>query len=372
MIDNREALLFKQVPEGYVYQAPNPWLFGRRRFFLVNEAQKAELLAAVTARSQFALVMTFVVVFVALLAGSVAAVVYLAGDGDHPIGITSATVVLTLLSLYAAAIIIAQPAARRVRPLLERLTPTDQRITLADRRAVAATQIWLPGQLTLCASHVILSAMFFVQAAQRTGGDPAKILQNVSTVTSTFAACCFAFSATVMLISTLRALKRGQLASVPADQRVKKMLLPASVLVIAIGALGVVIYAGQLDAKTAAATAQRRERSAEISKRVSIMTERVNKSTAARTSLKARVAANTARMTMLIDRLNHPVVKCETPASSECAERARQEKQAVEADIAATSQEAGALSKENAAIEKEAADIKAGLAAIRVELDANR
>jgi cell division protein FtsB len=215
---------------------------------------------------------------------------------------------------------------------------------------------------------MILSAMFFVQIAQRAGGDPATIAHNVSIITFTFTACSFAFSSTVLLITALRAFRQGQLQTVPAGQRVKKMLLPAFVLVCAIGAFGVVTYIGHLEA----ATAQRREKSAELSKRVNAMTERVNKSTAATASLKTRNAANAAHMTALIDKVNHPTVKCETPASSECAERARQEKQAVEADIAATRKEAGALAKENAALAKESADIKAELAAIQTELDANR
>jgi hypothetical protein len=39
-----EAALFKQVGGGWVFQAPNPWVFGRTSRYLVNETQKAELL----------------------------------------------------------------------------------------------------------------------------------------------------------------------------------------------------------------------------------------------------------------------------------------------------------------------------------------
>jgi hypothetical protein len=219
---------------------------------------------------------------------------------------------------------------------------------------------------------MVLSAMFFVQAAQKTGGNPANILHNVSTFCSAFAACCFAFSSISLLISALRARKQGQLVTVPADQRVKKILPMAFVLVIEIALLGVVVYAGQLEAKTEAAAVQRREKSAEISKRQSVITERVNKLIAASASMKARDAANSARLNTLIGKLNHPTVRCETPASTECAERARQEKQAIEADIVATNKQAAALAKENAGIAEEVADIKAALAAIRVEIDANK
>jgi hypothetical protein len=35
--------LFKRVPEGWVFMAPNPWLMGRRPTYLVSEAQRADL-----------------------------------------------------------------------------------------------------------------------------------------------------------------------------------------------------------------------------------------------------------------------------------------------------------------------------------------
>ena len=38
-----EEALFKRVSKGWVFSAPNPWTFGRRRSFLVNDAQKADL-----------------------------------------------------------------------------------------------------------------------------------------------------------------------------------------------------------------------------------------------------------------------------------------------------------------------------------------
>ena len=72
MADNREAIMFKKVPEGYLFRAPNPWLFGRARFYLVNDAQKAQLLAIVTARSQA----VFWVALVALIGASTAALAY--------------------------------------------------------------------------------------------------------------------------------------------------------------------------------------------------------------------------------------------------------------------------------------------------------
>ena len=69
MADHREAIMFKKGPDGYVFRAPNPWVLGRKRFYLVNEAEKTKLLAVITARSQA----VFWVTFVTLISASTAA-----------------------------------------------------------------------------------------------------------------------------------------------------------------------------------------------------------------------------------------------------------------------------------------------------------
>src|SRR6476661_1962446 len=45
-----ESALFKRVAGGHVFQAPNPWLFGQGSRYLVNDTQKAQLLAIATPR----------------------------------------------------------------------------------------------------------------------------------------------------------------------------------------------------------------------------------------------------------------------------------------------------------------------------------
>jgi hypothetical protein len=41
--DGMEELAFKPVAEGYIYRAPNPWLIGRGRHYIVSETQKSEI-----------------------------------------------------------------------------------------------------------------------------------------------------------------------------------------------------------------------------------------------------------------------------------------------------------------------------------------
>ena len=38
-----EEALFKRAGAGWIFSAPNPWTFGRRHSYVVNDAQKAEL-----------------------------------------------------------------------------------------------------------------------------------------------------------------------------------------------------------------------------------------------------------------------------------------------------------------------------------------
>ena len=42
--------LFMKVDEGWVYRAPNPWVFGDCPHYLVNDEQKAQLTAIITPR----------------------------------------------------------------------------------------------------------------------------------------------------------------------------------------------------------------------------------------------------------------------------------------------------------------------------------
>ena len=151
MTDCREIIWFKQVPEGYVFRAPNRWVFGRARYFLVDEAQKAQLLATLTARSQFATAMIFWIGFLVLFAASVAALAFLSGHDDPGIGDVVSMVALTPVCMYASLLIAARPA-RRVQPLLAGLTPTDQRITIADRRLAAQKRS--PCRATSCSPPV--------------------------------------------------------------------------------------------------------------------------------------------------------------------------------------------------------------------------
>jgi hypothetical protein len=137
--DAGQFVVFKPVPGGYVYGAPNVWLFGPRAHYLVNEAQKAEILTIVTSSSQALLWVTgisWIALSLLLGAGSLL-LAYRAGyHGPGLSGVSVAAVVS--FSIYAAFLMSRQLLLRRLRPVLAALTPTNERITsLEERRAIA-------------------------------------------------------------------------------------------------------------------------------------------------------------------------------------------------------------------------------------------
>ena len=65
--DQVRSLLFKQVADGYVFRAPNPRVFGPTDHYLVNEAQRDEIVAIITPRRPL-LLLAATVVIIALYA----------------------------------------------------------------------------------------------------------------------------------------------------------------------------------------------------------------------------------------------------------------------------------------------------------------
>jgi hypothetical protein len=122
-----EEMSFKRVPEGWVYRAPNPWLFGPTRYYLVNEAQKSQIVGPHRGMWQwlflFILVLTGVIVPMAL-----------AVDEQHPFAaLAAATLIGLIVGLVSNAYLY-----RAIRPIVAGLEPTTQRITQHD---VLKTQI---------------------------------------------------------------------------------------------------------------------------------------------------------------------------------------------------------------------------------------
>ena len=373
MADNREALMFKKVPDGYVFRAPNPWVFGRARFYLVNEAQKAQLLAIVTARSQA----VFWVALVALIGASTAALAY--GTGHDNPTVRDAVVMLALLPvwIYAAVLVSIGPTARRLQPLLADLPTTDQRITAGDLRAAVRKTLSFGQYVTLAVSQLITSAALFVLAWQKTDGGRVSVFQDAGALVFVFVAAALVVSSICFLVVALDKVRHRQGEPTPTQRSIKSALLPIFCLVVSIGLLGFVVT-------NASRQNERNHQAALIQGRLDNLKVRMDGSLirSRQEGLKARAAANGARMSELIARLNNPTVKCETATATDdpgrlesiqlCRERARKEQDAVEREIAATQKETEVIRQDNAAFQKEVDAVRTEIDAIQTELKATR
>jgi hypothetical protein len=123
-----EEMSFKRVPEGWVYRAPNPWLLGRSRYYLVSEKQKSEI------AGHHRRMWLFLLLGIAVIA-AVGAPLTLAGFDEQQVVLSLATA--ALLGLIVGFVANAW-LCRTIRPIIADLTPTTQRITQSE---VLNTQI---------------------------------------------------------------------------------------------------------------------------------------------------------------------------------------------------------------------------------------
>ena len=139
---------FKPTAEAYVFQSPNPWVFGWPRYYVVNEAQKAVLLV-VLGRWRLML-MIFILIIFALM-GSLSAFVTLfpatfvrlVGPAlQFGVGPFSALLFVVLMLLMAPLIAIPQIYLNRgLRALLASAPRTNERITIAEQLPKIATAV---------------------------------------------------------------------------------------------------------------------------------------------------------------------------------------------------------------------------------------
>ncbi|MBA2399805.1 MAG: hypothetical protein H0V72_14095 [Bradyrhizobium sp.] len=374
MADNREAIMFKAVQDGYVFRALNPFVFGRARYYLVNEAQKAQLLAIVTARSP---AVSFWLVLLVLIAVGTGAVAYATGHDDPTVSDVVILLALIPLWLYAAVLVSQYPTARKLQPLLAGLQPTDQSITSTDLRKAVRKTVSFRQHLALGISQAALSAACIVMIVQKTNGGHVAVLDDSGTLLFAFNAVAFGFSSICFLIKALDKVWHKKDEPDFSDRSIKSFLLTIFCLVISLGLLGFVVT-------SAWRTNQRNHEMALIQQRIDGLSARIDawqiRSRAA--SAKARIATNNAHMSELITKLKNPAVKCETPAPTDdparverigaCRELARKEQDVVQREIAATNEEMAIIQQDNAALQKENDAIQTEFKALQTEIKAKR
>jgi hypothetical protein len=141
--EGAEEAAFKPFAGGYVFQCPNPWLMGRSRNYLVNEAQKAAL--AESLRRHRRQILLLVIVYMVIAFG-LALFVSQAPQGLSTFGF-AAIVAVTVLAVVSIVLVPQVYLMRSIRPLLADLQRTDERITYGERlQSVAAA---ISGKLLL-------------------------------------------------------------------------------------------------------------------------------------------------------------------------------------------------------------------------------
>jgi len=130
---------FKPTEGGYIFQCPNPWLFGRTRSYLVNASQKEALAACLRQRQRVILWLMAVYVLVALGLTSLLQSMSPAPDPSTP-GFL-AVIALTMMGMFALAMAPHLYLMRKIRPLLPQLQPTEEAITLREQIFGVAAQI---------------------------------------------------------------------------------------------------------------------------------------------------------------------------------------------------------------------------------------
>jgi general stress protein CsbA len=153
--------LFKETAGGYLFRAPNPWLFGAGKHYLTNDSQRAEILEIGKVRYPVVSALAFVLAIVACPLGSTLVVYLLSGHAEPDGTDVGAIVLLTVVSLVVSLLVVTQPRYRRLRPILMRLPRSDQKLTLRDIQKTQLKAISLKKLLILGA---VLAASAVVQA----------------------------------------------------------------------------------------------------------------------------------------------------------------------------------------------------------------
>jgi len=167
-----ESVLFKRVAGGNVFQAPNPWVFGRTSRHIVSDAQKAALLAIITPRRPVLRIALITAVIVAW-AGVAGVIVWaLSSHKDATAADVLAIVALVLVPIYLAWVVALQRNLRRMRPILADAPPTQERITNRELRRAMIDAMSMKKALLLAACWTFTSFMQVVILVTRNAHHP--------------------------------------------------------------------------------------------------------------------------------------------------------------------------------------------------------
>jgi hypothetical protein len=185
-----EAALFKQVGDGWVFQAPNPWVFGRTSRYLVNEAQKAELLAIVTPRSP-TLRIAAITAGILLWAIAASIIVWAVSSRDEPTASDALAIfALVVVPIFLALVFALQRNLRRMQRVLAGAPRTEERITPRELRHAMAKAVSLRRSVLIGALWAVTCLFQITSLVIRNGRHPlfGDVESYLSFVTATVAA----------------------------------------------------------------------------------------------------------------------------------------------------------------------------------------
>ena len=206
-----EAVLFKDVGGGYVFQAPNPWVFGPRSRYLVTAAQKAELLAIITPRRP---ILRIAVITIGILLWTVAAatIVWAVSSHDDPTASDAlAMLVLILAPMLLALIIALQRNLRRMQRVLAAAPRTQERINSGELRQAMANAMSLKRSLLLGAAWTFTCLMQVSILVMRNGRHP--LFGDVQSCLNLFTAVVAAGLVAHYVVIAIRKVGQKQAAS---------------------------------------------------------------------------------------------------------------------------------------------------------------
>jgi hypothetical protein len=161
-LDRMAELVFRPVEGGYLYVAPNPWLFGRKRYYFVNAEQKAVLASA----HRTTMRQTFWTIIIAFMACAPIAGAFMPSHSNaQQLAYLGACALLGV----AIGLILNVLLLRKVNPIIATLTPSSERIT---RRDVFSTQTTMFSRGYVL-GFAVLSFVMLALSAARSIFDPA-------------------------------------------------------------------------------------------------------------------------------------------------------------------------------------------------------
>jgi NADH:ubiquinone oxidoreductase subunit K len=206
-----EAVLFKEVGGGYVFQAPNPWVFGPRSRYLVTAAQKAELLAIITPRRP---ILKIVLITAGILLWAVAAstIVWAVSSHDDPTaGDAIAMFVLIVVPIFLALVVALQRNLRRMRCILAAAPRTEERITSGELRCAMANAMSFKRSLIIGALWTVTCLAQVFTLVIRNAQHP--LLSDVQSWLNAFTGVVAAGLAAYYLVIAVRKIAPKQTAS---------------------------------------------------------------------------------------------------------------------------------------------------------------